>query len=251
MKLSAVVITKNEERNIERCLSSLSFCQEIIVVDSNSTDRTVELSKKFTDKVFTKDWLGYVEQKNYAVGLASHDWVLSIDADEEVSESLKLELKKTLGENPIETAFLIPRKTIHSGQWIRYGGWYPNRLVRLFRKSQGSWKGGAVHEFWHTYGQIGNLNSDLNHYSFSSLSDQVARNNLYSSLGAKALLESNKSFSVWQLIINPITKFSETYFLKLGFRDGYRGFFISVSAAYSVFLKWAKLWELTQDGKES
>jgi len=250
VKLSAVVIAKNEEVNIGRCLSSLSFCEEVIVVDANSTDRTVEIARKHNAKVFVKDWAGYVDQKNFAVGLASCDWIISVDADEEVSESLKLEIKQILAGTPKETAFSIPRKTIHSGQWIRYGGWYPNRLVRLFRKSMGTWEGGSVHEFWKTSGEVGKMSSDLIHYSFESLADQVARNNLYSTLGAEALLESNKTFSCWKLIAKPITKFLETYLLKRGFLDGYRGFFISVSAAYSVFLKWAKLWELTRDGKK-
>ncbi len=250
MKLSAVVIAKNEEKNIERCLASLAFCDEIVVVDSHSTDRTVELSKKYTSKVVVREWTGYVDQKNYAVGLASHDWVLSLDADEEVTGELKNEIFKLLNSEPVETAFSIARRTIHSGQWIRYGGWYPNRLVRIFRKSQGSWRGGAVHEFWATQGKQGKFKSDLIHYSFDSISDQVARNDLYSTLGAKALREANCTFSIWRLIFKPISKFFETYLIKLGFLDGYRGFFISVSAAYSVFLKWAKLWELTQNGEE-
>ncbi|MFM8315102.1 MAG: glycosyltransferase family 2 protein [Deltaproteobacteria bacterium] len=251
MGLSAVVITKNEEKNIARCLESLSFCDEIIVVDSHSTDNTLAIARKFTPKVFEREWSGYVEQKNYAVGLTSNDWVLSIDADEEVSSELRQELQDVLKSTPQETAYLIARKTIHSGQWIKYGGWYPNRLVRLFRKSFGSWQGGPVHEFWATQGRVGELKNDLVHYSFDSLSDQVERNNLYSSLGAKLLLEQKHKFSLFRLLFKPGSKFVETYFLKLGFLDGYRGFFISISAAYSVFLKWAKLWELNQDGQES
>lgn len=251
MKLSGVVIAKNEEINIERCLASLSFCDEIIVVDSHSTDNTVEFAKKFTSKVFLKKWNGYVEQKNYAVGLANSEWVLSLDADEEVSEELKEEIQETIKREPNEDAFTVPRRTIHSGQWIKHGGWYPNRLVRLFRKNRGAWCGQSVHEAWETTGAVGELKSDLIHYSFENLSDQVQRNDLYSTLGAKALFDSNCSFSVWYLIFKPVSKFVETYVLKFGFLDGYRGFFISVSAAYSVFLKWAKLWELSQNGQES
>lgn len=251
MKLSGVVIAKNEENNIERCLSSLSFCDEIIVVDSYSTDKTVELAKKHTSKVFTKNWSGYVDQKNYAVGLASSEWILSLDADEQVSEELRTEIQEMIKKDPKEDAFSVPRRTIHSGQWIRYGGWYPNRLVRFFRKSRGEWRGEAVHEFWETKGRVGELKSDLIHYSFENISDQVQRNDLYSTLGAKALFENRCSFSIWRLLVKPISKFVETYFFKRGFLDGYRGFFISVSAAYSVFLKWAKLWELSQNGQES
>lgn len=251
MSLSAVVITKNEEKNIARCLESLSFCNEIVVVDSHSTDKTLEIAKKYTSKVFERSWSGYVDQKNYAVGLTSNDWVLSIDADEEISPELKLEVLELLKNSPQETAYLIARKTIHSGQWIKHGGWYPNRLVRLFRKSCGSWQGGPVHEFWAAQGRVGELKNDLVHYSFDNISDQVERNNLYSTLGAKLLLEQKCKFSLFRLLFKPVSKFVETYFLKLGFLDGYRGFFISISAAYSVFLKWAKLWELNQDGQES
>ncbi len=250
MKLSGVVITKNEEKNIEKCLASLSFCDEVIVVDSHSTDTTIAKAKNFTPKVFLREWTGYVDQKAYATGLAKHDWVLSLDADEEVSKELQEEILRSIKERSQEVAFLIARRTIHSGEWIRYGGWYPNRLIRLYKKSEGSWEGGAVHESWRTLGLVGKLKNDLIHYSFDSFCDQVERNNLYSSLGAKALRDSNHSFSVCRLVLKPISKFIETYLLKLGFLDGYRGFFISVSAAYSVFLKWAKLWELTVNDKK-
>lgn len=251
MSLSAVVITKNEEKNIARCLASLEFCDEIILVDSFSTDKTLEIAKNYTSKIYQRKWQGYVDQKNYALGLAHHSWILSVDADEEVSSELRREILELLGGKPTASAYWVARRTIHSGQWIKYGGWYPNRLVRLFDKTKGKWNGGAVHEFWQTQGQTGNLENDLIHYSFDSISDQVERNNLYSSLGAKALLENQRHFSLWKLFTKPISKFIETYLIKLGFLDGYRGLFISVSAAYSVFLKWAKLWELTQDEKKN
>jgi glycosyltransferase involved in cell wall biosynthesis len=249
--IAAVIITKNEEANIERCLQSLAFCDEIIVVDSYSTDRTVETCKKYCAKVSSRAWTGYVDQKNYANSLASQDWILSIDADEQVSAELRQEIQELLRAHPAQAAYSVPRKTIHSGQWIRHGGWYPNRLVRVFKRNEGSWRGGAVHEFWHTTGLVGELKGDLVHYSFENLSDQVERNNLYSTLGAQALVQQKCKFSTVRLIVKPISKFVETYILKLGFLDGYRGFFISVSAAYSVFLKWAKLWELRQNGQES
>lgn len=251
MPVSAVVITKNEEQNIDRCLSSLKFCDEIIVVDSMSTDSTIEIASKHTDKIFQQEWLGYAQQKNYAVNLSSNNWILSIDADEEVSPELKEEILDLLKTVPECSAYTIPRKTLHSGQWIKHGGWYPNRLIRLFDRSNGSWQGGDVHEYWNSNGLIGDLNKDLVHHSFENIFDQVERNNRYSTLGAVVLKNGKKKFSIMKLIGKPIFKFIETYFIKLGFLDGYLGFIISVSAGYSVFLKWAKLWELNKNEKKA
>ncbi len=243
--ITATVITFNEEANIERCLRSLVFCDEIIVVDSGSTDRTREIATRFTDKVFTQEWTGFAGQKNIAVQKASHPWVLSLDADEVATEALQKEIKELfVGGSPAVAAYSIPRKTIHFGRWIRHGGWYPNRLVRLFAKDSGRWQGEELHEKWVTAGVVGMLQADLEHYSFSSLSDQVARNNQYSSLGAAKLKKQGAVFSVVRLVTKPASKFLETYLIKKGFLDGFPGLIISVSAAYSVFLKWAKLWEL-------
>jgi glycosyltransferase involved in cell wall biosynthesis len=246
VKISAVVISENEEHNIDRCLKSLLFCDEIILVDSNSTDQTRELAKKYTKHIVLRAWSGYSDQKNFANGLAENDWVLSVDADEEVSPELKREINLILSGENSYSAFHAPRKTYHSGKWIRYGGWYPNRLVRLFRKSEGTWVGDELHERWNTQGRVGKLENHIHHFSFRNIFDQVERNNRYSSLGAVSLAKRGKKFSLWKICTKPPLKFFETYLLKFGFRDGFPGFLISVSAAYSVFLKWAKLWEFTK-----
>lgn len=248
MRLSAVVITRNEETNIERCLKSVSFCDEIIVVDSESTDQTREIAARYATKVIVHSWKGYAAQKNFAVEASSGEWVLSLDADEEVSAELREEILSILQRAPEHQAYSVPRKTMQFGKWIRYGGWYPNRLVRLFKKGTGRWEGEEVHEFWKTTGTAGQLAGHLFHYSFKNLSDQVERNNKYSSLGALRLRKSGRAFSLTGLTFKSVSKFMETYFLKLGFLDGYPGFIISVSAAYSVFLKWAKLWEFERSG---
>lgn len=240
--ITAVVITLNEEANIERCLKSLRFCDEILVLDSGSEDNTVEVARRLADRVEVVPWKGYSGQKNHGSKISANDWILSVDADEEVTDLLRQEIIQTL-EHPKHQAYSIPRKTIHFGRWIKYGGWYPNRLVRLFNRSHGSWKGEELHEAWLCDGKTGSLNSDLNHYSFVSLSDQVERNNRYSSLGAQKLLRERVRFSPIKMIVKPLSKFGETFLLKRGFLDGYPGFIISVSAAYSVFLKWSKLWE--------
>lgn len=244
MGISAVIITRNEEANLDRCLRSLGFCDEIVIVDAESTDRTREIAARYLTRVFVRPWDGFVPQRRYAVGLAQHEWVLSIDADEEIPPELREELLRTAANPEARDAYSMPRKTIHLGRWIRHGGWYPNRLVRFFRKGLGDWQGNEVHEYWQTRGSSGELGADLVHYSFHDLADQVARNNTYSSLGAKGLRTSGVYFSPVRLFAKTLSKFIETYFVKLGFLDGYPGLIISVSAAYSVFLKWAKLWEL-------
>lgn len=247
--LAAVIITYNEEKNIEKCLRSVHFCEEIVVLDSGSTDKTLELAKPLATLVTVRPWKGYSDQKNYANQLTTCEWVLSIDADEEVSDSLAEEIGYLFQPTPKSIAYSMPRKTIHFGRWIRFGGWYPNRLVRLFKKNAGIWEGDEVHEFWKTASPAEELKHDLIHYSFEDLHDQVERNNHYSSLGASRLVKTGARFSVFRLLGKTFSKFLETYLLKMGFRDGYPGFIIAVSAAYSVFLKWAKLWELEKSEK--
>jgi len=251
VSLAAVIIARDEEANILRCVKSAGFCDKVIVVvDARSTDRTVEVAQRAGAEVHVVEWRGYTEQKNLAVNLTSADWVLSLDADEEVSPALREEILSTVRNPGSHAAFSMPRKTMHFGRWIRYGGWYPNRNARLFRKGTGEWVGSEVHERWQSAGSVGDLRSDLIHYSFSSLADQVARNNRYSSLSAVQLQKAGKHFSTFRLFVKSASKFIETYFLKRGFLDGYPGFIISVSAAYSVFLKWAKLWELENGGQK-
>ena len=225
MKLSAVVITHNEEENIARCLESLRFCGEIVVVDAESTDRTREIALKFTPSVHSLPWKGYSEQKNQANSLAAFDWILSVDADEVVSDELKEEIRGILAATPSEAGFLMPRKTIHNGQWIRYGGWYPNRLLRLFSKKQGRWVGSEVHERWETPGPVGSLQGHLIHYSFRDIADQIERNNRYSTLSAQRLFREGQRFSLPKMIFKPFSKFVETFIIK-------RGFLRSVSRIY-------------------
>lgn len=247
--LSAVVITKNEEKNIGRCLSSLSFCDEIVIVDSGSTDGTCKIANELGAKVIQQDWLGYAGQKNFANSQATGEWILSLDADEEVPPGLQTQIIKAVKSNEY-WAYEIPRKTFHTGQWIKYGGWYPNALVRLFRKDSGHWGGDEVHEAFECSGKIGILSEPLNHHSFSSFQEQATKNNEYSTLGARKLKRVGRQCSFFSLILRPPLKFFETFVLKRGFLDGMRGYIISVMAAHSVFLKWAKLWELESGEKE-
>jgi len=247
--LSAVIITKNEEKNIGTCISSLDFCDEVIVIDSGSTDSTCKIARERGAKVFHEPWKGYAEQKNYGNSQAAGQWILSLDADEEITDLLKPLILKAIQSNEFE-AYKIPRKTYHSGQWIQYGGWYPNALIRLFKKNSGAWKSDEVHEAFHCTGRVGSLSEPFVHHSFASFKEQAHKNNEYSSLGAKKLRRNRQAFSILKLLVKPPLKFLETFVLKRGFLDGMRGYIIAVMAAHSVFLKWAKLWELESGEKK-
>ena len=239
--LAAVVITYNAERGIVRCLESLSFCEEVVVVDSGSEDRTRELAGRFTRKVFLQPWQGYAQQKNYANGLTDCDWVLSLDADEEVSDQLRSEIIEVFRAPIAPAAFSMPRKAFHLGRWILHGTWYPNRQVRLFRKSAGHWIGPEVHERWTTQGEIGRLEGHILHYSYTGVADQWARAHLYASLTAARLHREGQRFSFSQLLVAPLQRFVWGYVLKRGFLDGYPGLVISACEAYTVFLGWYQL----------
>ena len=243
-RLAAVVIACDEESDIVRCLKSLSFCSEIIVVDSGSSDRTRELAGQFTDKVFLHPWQGYAQQKNYANSLTDCDWVLSLDADEEISEDLRREILVVLSSHVTQAAFSMPRQTFHLGRWIGHGKWYPNRQVRLFRKSLGRWIGPEVHERWVTRGQVGELQGRILHYSYKDVAEQWARARRYSSHMALRLRREGQRFSFSRLFFGPIERFASGYCLKKGFLDGYPGLAISLCEAYTEFLGWYRLWRL-------
>lgn len=244
--ISLVVITLNEEDNIERCLKSVSWVDDIVVLDSGSTDRTVELAKSLGARVFVEEWRGYRDQKARAVELAKNDWVLSLDADEALSVELSYEIYQLKDNNQLnKNGYESPRLSYHLGRWIHHGGWYPDKQLRFFDRNHCHWSEGQVHE--RVVGQnIGQLQNPILHWTFRNLTEQIQTNNEYSSLAAKDLSERNKQFSVFMLVLKPVSKFVETFLWKRGFLDGLAGFIISVGAAYSMFLKWAKLYEMDQ-----
>lgn len=243
LPLSLVVITKNEAHNIARCLNSVPFAAEKIVLDSLSTDKTVEIAKSCGAQVFQEEFRGFRDQKQRACELAKNDWVLSLDADEALSPELADEVQELLSKEPEFFSYEIPRLSWHMGRWIHHGGWYPDRQTRLFHRKHCRWEKGHVHEKVQSP-NCGRLQGKLHHFVFDNLSDQIRTNNIYSSLGAKDLFERGERVSVLQLLHKPFGKFIETYVLKRGFLDGMPGFIIAVGAAYSMFLKYAKLWEL-------
>lgn len=246
-KLSLTIISFNEEANIGRCIRSVPWADEVIVVDSGSTDRTRAIANGLGAKVIEEKWRGYRDQKQFAVDQASNDWILSLDADEALSPESVKELE-SLFSSQMETfekydGFEFPRLSYHMGRWIKHGGWYPDRQLRLFHKARARWAEGHVHERVSAK-SVYQLSSPILHWPFRDLTMQVTKNNQYSSLGARDLFDRKKSFSYLKLIFKPVSKFLETYLIKRGFLDGFPGFVISIGAAYSVFLKFAKLREL-------
>ncbi len=245
LDLSLVVITLNEEKNIERCLKSVPFAREVIVLDSKSKDRTVDIAQSLGARVFSQEFKGYRQQKADALALATQSWILSLDADEYLSPNLQTEIKSVL-TNPLFNGYKMPRKSFHLGRWIYHGDWYPDFQTRLIKRNRAYWKGGQLHESMFVEGKVGTLEGEIYHNVFRDLADQIDTNNEYSTLGANDAYQSGRKFYSWQLLLKPIFKFLECYLWKLGFLDGAPGFIIALAAAQSSFLKYSKLWELTE-----
>ena len=242
--LSVIVITKNEEANLPDALASVTWANEIIVVDCGSTDATVDIARRFTDRVSVNPWPGYGAQKNHAAGLAAHDWILSLDADERVSPALAEEVRALLSDEPPRRGYRIPRVTLHLGRWIRSTDWYPDYQLRLYDRRAGRWGTPRVHESVRLEGDApGVLRNELAHHTCKDLSDQLARIDRYTSLAAEEMAEQGRRSGLLRLAIHPPLAFLRNYVLRGGIRDGTAGFVISAMNAYYVFLKFAKLWE--------
>lgn len=245
MPISICIICFNEENNIGRLLRSLAWADEIIVVDSLSGDRTVEIAGQYTDKVFQRKWTGYEDQKNFALSKATMEWVLSADADEEISESLQKEILSEILKPDAKDGYRMPRRSFYQGRWINHSGFYPDRQLRLFRREKARWTGGRIHERVEVDGNTGDLKSDLLHYPYNGvISGQISTINSFSGLIALEMHEKGKKYRFPLLLLRPMFKFIEVYFLKLGFLDGIAGFIIAVSSAYAMFVRYVKLREI-------
>lgn len=242
------MITFNEEHNVEGALASLSWADEIVVIDSGSTDETVEICRKYTDKVLHRNWTGYVDQKNFAADNACYDWVFSLDADERPSPDLITEIRELAKDGFSCPGYRIPRVAYFMGSWIRHGDWYPDYQLRLFDRRKARWSGGHVHESIRLAEKPGYLKGEIQHYTYRSLSDYLKRLEVYSSLAARDYDQKGKSVTPMMLLLNPTIAFFKTYLLKRGFLDGTPGFMVAVMSAISVFFKYSKLYELRQSG---
>ena len=241
--LSVIVITKNEASHIARCLESVCWADEIIVLDSGSDDSTVALCKHYTDKVFITDWPGFGIQKQRALDKAKGDWVLSIDADEVVTAELRMEIEKALVQ-PQFNGYEIPRLSSYCGRQIRHGGWWPDYVLRLFRRDVGYFTDSVVHERIVVPGAIGQLRSPLLHDAFVNLDEVLHKVNSYSSLGAKMLHQKGVRSSLSKAVFKALWTFVRTYWLKAAFLDGRQGLMLSISNAEGTYYKYVKLLEL-------
>lgn len=240
-KLSVVLITKNEETNLPRALGSVTWADEIIVLDSHSTDRTAEIARQYGAKVCEIDWPGFGLAKQKAVELATGEWILSLDADEVVTPELANDIKDILSNNSSVNGYYLPRRTNFLGRWIYHSGWYPDYVLRLFRKSRGKFDDAVVHEKVEVEGPTAQLRSDLLHFSYPTLELYFEKFNRYTTLGAEEALRQGKRAGWADMTIRPWIAFVKHYVSKQGFRDGLEGFILSVLSATAVMVKYAKL----------
>ncbi|MBZ5576923.1 MAG: glycosyltransferase family 2 protein [Acidobacteriia bacterium] len=240
MKITATIITLNEERNIARAIESLRCCDEILILDSGSVDRTVELAQKLGARVIEAGWRGYAGQKNWAAEQAAHDWILSLDADEALSEALEAEIWNVKKNGPQYDAYTMPRLARYLGKWIFHSGWYPDRKVRLYHRSKAKWVGDVVHESVQADGSVGHLDANILHFTCESLSEHVKSLDRYTTLAAQELVARQTQIGLWRLILDPPWTFVKTYFFQRGFQDGLEGMIIAYMAAFYTFLKYSK-----------
>lgn len=250
LKISATIITLNEEKNISRALASLDWVDEIVVVDSGSKDATEKICREAGARFISIVWPGYVAAKNAALDAARGEWVISIDADEEVTPELKKEILDVIDHPDVAQGYRIPRKNHYLGKWVRRCGWYPDYQLRLWERGRGRWHGGRVHESVKVEGRVVPLEAAINHFSYESLSDHLKTIDKYTSLIARDKFEKGKGVNIFGLFFAAPLHFLKLYFLRGGILDGIRGLLVSVMGAHYNFLKKAKLWEMRQREKK-
>ncbi len=250
-RISVCITAGDEELNIRRCLESVKWASEIIVVDSFSQDRTVEICREYTDLVYQHRWLGYIGQKNLIKDLASGEWILFIDADEEISPELRDEILDEFqsGRSDQYDGYEFPRLVRHLHRWIRHGDWYPDTKLRLFDKSRGRCGGREPHDRIEVDGRVKRLKNPMYHYTYTGIEDQIDSMNRFSTITAAGQFEDVRPFHLHDMLTRPILRFLRGYLLKQGFRDGLPGLIVAVSNAYGVFTKYAKLWECHQNSR--
>lgn len=251
MKISAKIIVRNEEHNVADVCETVHWADEIVIVDSDSTDGTVEIARKYTDKIYNRQWNGYKDKHEFADSKTTGDWIFWIDADERVTPELRASIEhlRTLSDNELAAGYQIARKTEYLGAWIKHSGWYPDFQMRLYRKELSYWDGVAPHQTARVNGTVEKLAGELLHYTKRDLSEHHRVTDSYASLAAEHLIDSGKTIGSFGILGKAIAAFIRTYIVKQGFRDGVRGMIIAGMTAYGVFLKYAKVWELNNDKK--
>ncbi len=243
LDVSVVIITKNEADNIRGALESVQWANDIVVVDSGSTDDTLQIARQFTDRVLSHDWEGYGAQKNYATSLAVHDWVLSLDADERLSTALTDEIRALVAREPATRGYRIPRVTRYLGRWIRTTDWYPDSQLRLYDRRVSRWSERPVHESVTVDGPVGRLRHEIEHRAYRNVAHHLETIDRYTTLDAERMHQTGRRASTVDLVLHPPLAFLRNYVARGGIRDGTVGLIVSILNAYYVFLKFAKLWE--------
>lgn len=243
-----MIITKNEERNISRCIESLTWADQILVYDSGSTDKTIEIAKNMGAKVIEASWEGFGPTKRKASESADFDWILSVDADEAIPTPLQKEIRDVINQSSEDIAYKVPRISFYLNRWIKHGGWYPDYQIRLFNRKKSGWNKEPIHEKVEAK-KVEALKNPMEHYVFKNIAHQVETNNRYSGLQAEKMHKEGKQFSYFHFLTKPYVKFIECYIFKLGLLDGWAGYLIARNAAYSVLLKWMKLKEIESQKK--
>ena len=247
--VSVTIITLDEEEHIGPAIDSAAWADEVLVVDSGSTDRTMEIARSKGARVLTRAWTGYVDQKNFAADQAAHDWIFSLDADERIPPPLAQEITSIVAKEPPYRGYRVPRVTFHLGRWIRTTDFYPDYQMRLYDRRTGRWQGRYVHESVKVDGPTSQLTQDIEHYSFRDLRDQIKRINQYSTLSAMQMYEAGRRTGPIEIVVHPPAAFLRNYVLRRGFMDGTAGLLISLLNAWGVGLKFMKLWELQRNPK--
>jgi glycosyltransferase involved in cell wall biosynthesis len=242
-RLSVVVVTLNEEDRLRACLESVAWADELIVVDAESEDKTAQIARDFTDRVIVRPWPGFAAQKNFGLAEAGGDWILSLDADEQVSPELREEIARVLAANGPYDGYRVPRRNIFWGRWIRHGGLWPDWQLRLFRRGRGRFGERAVHESIEVTGSVGRLSAPLLHRSYRDVSDFLTRADRYSTLAAEEWTRNGRRAGLRDLVLRPLGRFLSMYVLQGGFLDGRRGFLLATLYAYYVFVRSVKAWE--------
>jgi glycosyltransferase involved in cell wall biosynthesis len=244
-RISACITAGNEEDKIGRCLKSLAWCDEVIVVDSFSTDRTVEICRQYTDRVYQHEWLGYIGQKNLIRGMASYPWVFFLDADEEVSLELRETIQRIFRGNPRHyVGYEFPRMVYYLGRWIRYGEWYPDTKLRLFLKNHGKSSGREPHDHVVVDGPVKFIPDPIFHYTYDSIRDHLSTMNRFSSITAAEKYREGRRFHWTDILFRPHWRFFKAYVFKRGFMSGRRGLLIATISSFAVMMKYYKLWEI-------
>ena len=250
VRISATIVTFNEEKNIARAIGSLACADDILVVDSGSSDRTASIATSLGARVLIEPWRGYAGQKNFAAEAALNDWILSIDADEALTPELNREILRIRDSEPTASGYTMPRKAHYLGRWIHHSGWYPDRKIRLYDRRRARWQGEYVHESVKATGLVSELQGDLLHYTCNSLSEHMRTLERYTTLAAQELVAHGKGRQPAKMIVDPAWTFFRSYVMQFGFLDGPQGAAIAWMAALYTFLKYGKAWELSRGPAE-